>query len=262
MEGGYCITGRWPYCSGAWHATHILLTCVVDNDLGFFIVPKAEVELIDDWYMASMSATGSISVAVKDHFVADGWWSPIIRIFSPDLHDGVFHAEKSFRYPTNVFQYGNSSIYLGALLNAVELGRERLRTSRPQGHLRIEHPGARMRWAEVYEEAQMLRFLRDGAIEQTVTRADSGRPRAPEDAAKAGLHDLALIHGIKNSFRKLIDGSGSSVYKLDDPARRAAGDVAMYATHALGPDYDVHIDRHARSLLGHDSAPTDPKVQL
>lgn len=262
VEGGYRISGRWPYCSGVWHASYVLLTCIVDTDLCFFVVPREEIELIDDWHMASMSATGSISVAVKDLFVSDGWWAPIGQIFSAEHHEGVFHEERSMHYPTSAFQFCNGSIYLGALLNAVELGRERLSTSRPQGHLRILHPGARMRWAEVYQAAQVMRFLRDGAMEQAIEFAESGRPPALEDAAKLGLHDLALIHGVKDAFRKLVDGSGSSIYKVDDPVRRAQGDAAMYATHALGPDYDVHIDRHARWMLGCEPAPTDPQVRV
>ncbi|MGW8202271.1 hypothetical protein ACWGM0_06955 [Sphingomonas bisphenolicum] len=207
-------------------------------------------ELIDDWHLASMSATGSISVAIKDHFVADGWWASIGRIMSADQHDGTFHAEPVYRYPATIFSLSNSPIYLGALLNAVEVGRERLLTSQPQGHQRIHHPGARMRCAEVYEATQIMRFLRDGALNESVARAKSGRPQTPADAARQGMHDLALIHGIKDAFRKLVDGSGSSAYKADDPVRRAQGDVAVYSTHALGPDYDVHIDRHARAIFG------------
>ncbi|MGW8202291.1 acyl-CoA dehydrogenase family protein [Sphingomonas bisphenolicum] len=263
VDGGYRITGRWPYCSGIWDATHVMLTCIVDGDLGSFIVRKEDVELIDDWHMASMSATGSISVAIKDHFVADGWWMPINRIMSADQHEGTFHPEATSRYPATVFALSNPSIYLGALLDAVEAGRERLLTSRPQGHQRIHHPGARMRWAEVYEAAQVMRFLRDGAINEIIARADSGRPLTPADAARQGMHDLALVHGIKDAFRKLVDGSGSSVYKSDDRVRRAQGDVAVYATHALGPDYDVHIDRHARAILGYEEqVSTDPTVRV
>ena len=77
-----------------------------------------------------------------------------------------------------------------------------------------------------------------------------------------GVEQKATGPEIKDAFRKLVDGSGSSVYKSDDPVRRAQGDVAVFATHALGPDYDVHIDRHARTLLGYGAAPTDPKTRV
>jgi hypothetical protein len=36
----------------------------------------------------------------------------------------------------------------------------------------------------------------------------------------------------------------------------------MLATHALGTDYDVVMDRHARALLGLGAEPGDPAARI
>jgi 3-hydroxy-9,10-secoandrosta-1,3,5(10)-triene-9,17-dione monooxygenase len=73
IEGGYRLTGRWGYGSGAWHCSHALVPANVGEAMHWFIVPRTEIELIDDWHMAAMSATGSVTITAQDVFVRDGW---------------------------------------------------------------------------------------------------------------------------------------------------------------------------------------------
>jgi len=72
---------------------------------------------------------------------------------------------------------GTASLCLGALEAAVELGRERLRTSKPFGIPRIDRVPSRVRWARVYEAARVARLLRDTVTESAIQRARNGRPR-------------------------------------------------------------------------------------
>jgi alkylation response protein AidB-like acyl-CoA dehydrogenase len=263
VPGGYRISGRWGYGTGAWHASHALVPALVDQAMHWFIVPRGDIEYIDDWHMEAMSATGSITLAAEDIFVADGWHCDINVLTRASGYPAEdVHPEFVYRLPFTALLMVSLSPCLGALDRAVELAREKLAISRPLGTARIERPASRVRWAEVYEQARVLRLVRDGVTDEVIRSVLAGEKPCPETEARAQLHLVYFVHGIKDALRRLIDGLGSSTYRSDDPIFRITQDVSVLATHAQGPDYDVVMDRHARNLLGLGEELGDPKTRL
>jgi len=263
VEGGYRVTGRWPYGTGAWHASHVLVPAMVGEAMHWFIMPRGDVEYVDDWHMEGMSATGSITIAAQNVFVADGWHCDINELTSADNYPAAgLHDDYVYRLPFTALLMVSLSPCLGALDRAVELSRERLATSRPLGFPRIKRAPARVRWAEVYEKARLMRLLRDAATDEILAGVRAGEGASPLREARAQLHLVHFVHGTKSALRHLMDGMGSSGYRSDDPIFRMTQDVSILATHAHGPDYDVVMDRHARSLLGLGAEPGDPGTRL
>ncbi|MCB2135134.1 MAG: hypothetical protein KDE08_04200 [Rhodobacteraceae bacterium] len=76
---GYRITGRWPFASGAPHATTFAPLCEVEGDDGRIVLAflrREALELIDNWHVSGMSGTGSWdfeaeSVFLPAEFVCD-----------------------------------------------------------------------------------------------------------------------------------------------------------------------------------------------
>ncbi len=249
VAGGYRITGRWGYASGVLHAPYALVPAIVDNSAWWFIVACEDLEIFDDWDMASMVATGSVTIATKNTFVPDGWGIEIGKLMSSTGHAGTFHTEEIYHQSFSVLSMGTPSICLGALDAAVELGREKLRTSKPFGIPRIERVQSRVRWVKAYQAARVARLLRNATTEDAIQRAQSGQPLTLVDEARLGLNGVSIMQGIKDATRLLVDGFGTSGYRANDPIRRISSDVAMISTHALGGDYDLVMDRHARWVL-------------
>jgi alkylation response protein AidB-like acyl-CoA dehydrogenase len=81
VDGGYRISGRWPFCSGVHHADWILQSASLfegdepkrgedGNPIQLtFHIPASDAEILDTWYTMGMRATGSTDVAIKDLFV-------------------------------------------------------------------------------------------------------------------------------------------------------------------------------------------------
>jgi len=95
---------------------------IVDNSAYWFIVARKDLEIFDDWDMASMVATGSVTIATKNTLVPDGWGIELRKLMSATGHAGIFHAEDIYRQSFSVLAMATPSICLGALDAAVEAG--------------------------------------------------------------------------------------------------------------------------------------------
>jgi indole-3-acetate monooxygenase len=71
VDGGYCLTGRWPYNSGAPNADWIAAPApILDGpEMVMFFVRRSEVQIIDTWYVTGLRASGTQDLYVEDLFV-------------------------------------------------------------------------------------------------------------------------------------------------------------------------------------------------
>lgn len=262
-DGKLRVNGRWGYATGILHASHALVPVIVDNDMSWVIVPRDQLELIDDWNVAAMVASGSVTIVAKDVVIPDTWALPFGKMMSATDHEGTFHEEEVMRLPFSVMTTAISSLYVGALDAAVEMTKERLRTaSGVNSPPRIERPMARMRWVNAFQTARMMHLIRDAAIEDSLEVARRGVPQTLEEEAMNGLHGVTILRTVRDALRELVDGNGSSGYQSDNILRRMSQDIAMISTHAVHGEYDVLMDRHARWLLGMGLAPGDPGARM
>jgi 3-hydroxy-9,10-secoandrosta-1,3,5(10)-triene-9,17-dione monooxygenase len=74
VDGGYRLSGQWPFNTGCRHASWDIVTSLVTLDDGtmepyLVIAPMSDFKILDDWKVAGMSATGSNSVVADDLFI-------------------------------------------------------------------------------------------------------------------------------------------------------------------------------------------------
>ena len=77
-EGGYLLTGRWPFCSGIDHSEWIMLGATIAGagsdgapEPRMFLVAVDDVDVIDTWDVMGLKATGSKDARCDGLFVAD-----------------------------------------------------------------------------------------------------------------------------------------------------------------------------------------------
>ena len=77
-DGGFVVTGRWPFSSGVDNSDWNMLAVTVYGDDGktaidwrLCLVPKSDYEIVDTWYAMGMGATGSKDIAVTELFVPE-----------------------------------------------------------------------------------------------------------------------------------------------------------------------------------------------
>ena len=77
VDGGYRLSGFWPFASGNEVSQWLILGGVVKNpvgdvvDEGDFLVPTDAVTRLDDWFVNGLTGTGSCSVKVDDLFIPE-----------------------------------------------------------------------------------------------------------------------------------------------------------------------------------------------
>lgn len=76
VDGGYVVDGVWHFSSGIDFADWVNLQLMLRPEDGpaehrFAQVHKSDYEVIDDWFVSGMSATGSRSLRLKEVFIPD-----------------------------------------------------------------------------------------------------------------------------------------------------------------------------------------------
>jgi alkylation response protein AidB-like acyl-CoA dehydrogenase len=89
-DGGYRVTGRWPFSSGVDHCDWVMGGCIVMEDgsprlleggrpdVQLALFPKEDVEVLDTWHVSGLRGTGSNDIAVEDLSVPAGRAASII----------------------------------------------------------------------------------------------------------------------------------------------------------------------------------------
>jgi 3-hydroxy-9,10-secoandrosta-1,3,5(10)-triene-9,17-dione monooxygenase len=74
VEGGYLYSGRHGFASGIDFASWLICCGMIEEKEGldgphFFLVPKSDAEVIDDWHVMALEGTGSKTFVVTDTFI-------------------------------------------------------------------------------------------------------------------------------------------------------------------------------------------------
>jgi alkylation response protein AidB-like acyl-CoA dehydrogenase len=94
VDGGYIVSGRWPWSSGSLHASWGLGGVVqvgpdgVPIDIGTVLMPMSDLTIEDTWFVAGMKGTGSNTVVADRVFVPDHRYASV-----PAAINGVYATE-------------------------------------------------------------------------------------------------------------------------------------------------------------------------
>lgn len=81
VDGGFLLTGQWPYSTGTDHSRWVILGGLVvdeDGEVGtppdqrHFVIPRADYEIVEDtWNVMGLEGTGSKDVRMTNVFIPD-----------------------------------------------------------------------------------------------------------------------------------------------------------------------------------------------
>jgi 3-hydroxy-9,10-secoandrosta-1,3,5(10)-triene-9,17-dione monooxygenase len=265
VEGGYVLSGRWPFASGCDHGWWTMLGALVVDDAGneipvegtiygraknnarLFLLPMRDVVNLGDWRAAGLAATGSHTIVAKEAFV------PEHRSISiPDTVEGhapgrAVHTGPLFRVPYYAFLVTSLAspapgIAEGAL-EALVAGAEK-RVVAPMNLLQSEMVRTDRQIGEAAAKIHAARMLLLGNARRIMECGRGGAPMGVAERADARNHVAYAVQLCYEAMEMIFFAAGGSALALDNPIQRAMRDL-----HAVKAHYFMDIET-TRELAG------------
>ncbi|QRF57006.1 acyl-CoA dehydrogenase family protein [Variovorax paradoxus] len=257
VDGGFALSGRWPFVSGCEIADWIIFTgdCVVDGKPKefHFVLPKDQVTILDTWYTIGLRGSSSQDCQLKDIFVPDH------RVVS--MHDLKGYgdspgAEVNKSWQFRVPLYALFGCYIGcAALGIAEaavesyIGNARQRASTMSGSNISAYTTQQVKVAEAQAAVMAARQIIYSTLEQAEALFRSGRSSTVEDRTR--WRAMATYAGklASSAVNLVLDAGGGGVIYERNPLSRAVSDITVANRH-ITQNWDVNASTYGRVLLG------------
>lgn len=248
VEGGYLLSGRWPFCSGCENAAWRTGGALVMTDSGPRLTPSgapevramffsaADSEVIDTWHVAGLSGTGSHDLEVKDLFVPSARTACLTE--DTPLPGALFRVP-----PFALLALGVASVGLGIARAALDACTAQVTAPRGLGKPRCADGHVQM---ELVLAESELRAARAFVIEvaDRVMRAAEQHEAIP--LSERALLRMAASHATRASAAavdRAYEAAGGSAIYTKNPLQRHHRDIHTVTQHVM-------VSPSARKLAG------------
>lgn len=259
VEGGYRVTGRWPFASGCEHCSWLMGGCVVRRDgktdllptgladPRMMIFPAADARILDTWDASGLRGTGSHDIEVRDVFVPAE--KSVSIVSGRPVRGGPLYAFPVF----GLLAAAIAAVSLGIAASAVAELRRLAVDKVPTGSRK--RLGERTAVQGHFAEAEAML----GAARSFLLETTRGVRGVASTQGEIGLTErarlrLAATHATRSAAR-VVDlmyeaGGGTSVY-ASNPLQRHFRDVHVATQHIMvaPPTWTLA----GAVLLGHDA---------
>jgi alkylation response protein AidB-like acyl-CoA dehydrogenase len=250
VEGGYRISGRWPFASGIHHASLVAPACRVVDGSGqgpvlLCYVPAEHAEIIDNWRVSGLRASGSCDYTLSAVFVPAEHTHDMLN--PPATQSGLIYrwpAISAFATTVAVVPLGVARAVLDTFISGLA-ARTRAGT------------GAALRDRELIQSevgrAEVLhaaaRALLISAMDELTAALDAGGGRLVRARA---MFRAACTHAAETSIRvaeMVSAAAGAASIWEQHPLERQVRDIHAAAKHiAMSPNNYVVSGRICMGL--------------
>ena len=258
VEGGYRVSGQWPYASASLHSAWCTGGVVIEDedgsvmDQGMALIPRSDYRVDDTWYVAGMRASGSNTVVAEDVFVPEHRMLSMMGAFS-----GSYVAERSdSAFARSAFGPMLVMVLVGPQLGMGRAALELVRTKAAEKSLaytvfdrQADSVAFQMMVAEAALKIDTAHLHAYRAADDVMRWADAAeypdllsRARVRGDAATA-------LRSINEALNILLDATGAGAFADVNALQRIWRDSNVGARHAVMLPR-VSIETYGKALLG------------
>ncbi len=267
VAGGFELSGRWSFASGCDHTGWTVLGAMVPmsegaaQEFAFFLIPRADYAIEDDWHVVGLAGTGSKSLVLDRAFV------PAHRVFTgraagsgappgAEVNRAPIYRVPFFIGTGHCTSVPGIGVAAGAWDDYVgAVGTKATRPGLGTGSRRIaEFPTIQMRVAEaggLIDAAQ--RVLLANAAELVAEAAKDGVPSVETRMRARRDHAFALRMAMW-AVDLLFESEGGQGLFAGNLIQRAWRDVHACAMH-IGMNWDRAGTLYGRYALGLEGPP-------
>lgn len=259
VEGGYQLSGSWPFSSGVASSEWNMLASVVSSEdeadgieYRIFVVHKNDYEIRDTWNAAGLRGTGSNDVEVTDAFVAEPMTLAVNDLAGGPTPGSAVNPNALYALPVfSLFPYVLSGVALGnaqvCLDDYIEAARHRASTYTRAKLGDMQSTQIKIAEASAKIDAARL-VMRSNCIE---AMADAKRGHIPDMAAKTKLRrDGAFaVNLCTQAVSMLFAASGARGLFTTGALQRQFRDAHAINSH-LAFNFDAAGTNYGRVALG------------
>lgn len=242
VDGGFVVSGRWPFNTGCLHAQWAILAALVDGVNGDaepsvynLLIPYRDLEILDDWFATGMAGTGSNTTVAEAVFVPDHRALSLAAQTELDLPTARNVGNPYFRVPTVPFLIAQASAApVGIARGAYKAFMSRL-------------PGRAITYTDYVDQAAApVTHLQVGEAAMLIHSADSHARRSiglvtehsggdfPLEArARVRAHAAYATRLAREAVDILFQASGASAIQASVPIQRFQRDIQALSNHAF-----------------------------
>ena len=258
VEGGYRLTGRWPFSSGVDASGWNMIAAVVpDEQTGaseyrVFLLPASDYTTVDTWYVSGLAGTGSKDVVVADALV------PEHRTLTTEAGKGGPHPGSAvnpgplFRLPWfALFGFVLSSVSLGIAKGAIEqyVAATRTKLGTYTGRSLADFSTMQVHVAEagaLIDAAEAL-IVRD--CDEAMRYAEASTVPPMEDKVRWRRNGAYAARMCTQAVDIIFTAAGGGAIYESNPLQRAFRDIHAANGH-FGVNWDANGINYGRVALG------------
>ena len=235
VDGGYRVSGRWEFSSGCDFSDWVMLGVPGIGERNWALIPRADFEIVDTWFVSGLRGSGSKDIVVDDVFVPSHRVLDVTTAGDGDWTGWELHGQARYRAPIPALlgwdlvapmigiARGMIDEFIARLTGTTGAGR----TAESQAvHVRLSHACA---------EVDAARALMHRDVRQILDRAAAGEGFSDLDRARYRRDRAYAIQLCLQSANRIFDISGA--HALFDS-------VALQRYHR-----DAHAVAHRDTLL-------------
>ncbi len=263
-DGGYRLSGKWSFSSGADHCSWVLLGGLVFDadgnvvDFKTFMLPRSDYTINDVWHMVGLAGTGSNDIVVDDVFVPEAFTLSMGETGScrgpgqaqntSDLYKLPFHSIFTGTITTPII-----GMAMGAYAEHVEMQQQRSRAAY-LGEKASKDPFAMVRIARASNEIDAAWALLVGNIREEQAHVARGEQIPLRLRLKVRRDQVIGSQRAIDAIDELFEASGGRALTQGTYLQRAWRDAHAGRVHAAN-DPERALQMFGAHEFGHKVDP-------
>lgn len=266
VDGGWIVTGAWPFATGSVHASHGYLAVFTDDTddskVGMVLIPKDQLVCRNDWDAMGLAATGSQTVATDGElFVPDerfGTPAQLAKRTAELTAEGL--GPRRGGLPRSIVS--STGVALGMADQAMEvflasIGRRSVPYS-PYSR-QIDAPVAHHILGRAAMQIRAAGRVADAAVAEFDRLDEEGRDPSPQEIVQFHTDAAYVWDACASAIETLFRASGASAISKRMPLQLIARNCRAGSLHAAN-NVDTWLENLGRDLAGVDSGPSSTSV--
>ena len=257
VAGGYRLAGRWSFSSGCDAAQWVMVGGLGPGGLLWFLIPMAQVTIVDTWFVSGLRGTGSKDLAIDDVFVPSHRVVEVRLMREGQSEGWARHGRPSYRAPQmSLLPVTLVAPIVGMAGGAIEAFVDQLHGRKPPSGAALTHSVAsQLRVAESSAEVDAARSLLRQNCREVLDLAARNEPPTLLDRARYRRDQAFAVRLSVRAVSRLFEEAGGHALLESNPLQRFYRDVLAASQH-YAIRWDENAEQYGRVALGLEPAPT------